>query len=224
MRQIEVDERDSSWEIDEARFRVYVFYGASNAVATTDILSATVEEALEAARILAEGDRHLWSLALAHDDDAMGRGLVWLSGNDYNDFPRAYSDTAAYWRHRGTMQERYLMARAQAGEPVVLPTGERSIRLDPEWGVDLPLWEQFTDHYPVMRGELPLGYSLEDALAAWNRRWQELADPDTGHDSSEKDWVTWRNEGAALVADLRQALRGIAEVHPVYLHTGHPST
>lgn len=224
MRQIEVVERDSSWEIDEARFRVYVFYGARNAVATSDILNATVEEALEAARNLAEGDRHLWSLALAHDDGQSGRGLVWLSGNDYNDFPRTYSDTAAYWRHRGTMQARYLMARAQAGEPVALPTGERSIRLDPEWGVDLPLWEQFTDHYPVKRGELPLGSRLEGSLAAWNQHWQELADPDTGGAATESDWDVWRAEGVTLVASLRDALGGIAEVHSAYLHIGNPST
>lgn len=220
MHQIEVDERDSSWEIDEARFRVYVFMGAANAVATTDVLSATVEEALEAARNLAEGDRHLWSIALAHDDGAMDRGLVWLSGNDYNDYPRADSDTAAYWRHRGTMQGRYLLARAHAGEPVVLPTGERSIRLDPEWGADLPLWEQFTDHYPVKRGALPLGGRLEGSLAAWNQRWQILADPDTGRDASETDWAAWRAKGVELVARLREALVGVAEVHPAYLHTG----
>lgn len=71
-----VDERDSSWEIEEARFRVYIFMGAGNAVDAIDLMHATVEQALEEARILAEGDRHLWSLALVHDASDQGRGLV----------------------------------------------------------------------------------------------------------------------------------------------------
>lgn len=216
MRQIEVDERDSSWEIDEARFRVYVFSGAGNAVTTFDFVHATIEQALDEASYLAGRDKHLWSLALVHDDPESGRGLVWLSGNDYNDYPRADLGTAAYWRHRGKMQSRYLNARVQAGEPAVLPTGERSIRMFPEWSVDLPLWEDHTEHYPVEPGVLPLSTALEQSLMAWNRRWEELANPDLASTTStdSPEWSAWFAEGVAHLAALRAELRGVAEIRP----------
>ncbi len=50
MRGFSVDERDSTWERDDARYRLYVFEGPGNAVTTFDIVDATVEEALESAR------------------------------------------------------------------------------------------------------------------------------------------------------------------------------
>ncbi|MDQ0736836.1 hypothetical protein [Arthrobacter agilis] len=56
MRAINVDERDSAWERDDARYRVYVFEGAGNAVTTVDILDATVEEALETATAMSNDD------------------------------------------------------------------------------------------------------------------------------------------------------------------------
>lgn len=223
MRTFEVDERDSTWEDDSARFRVYVFYGAGNAVRTDDIVNATIEEALEAARIFAEGDRRLWSLALVYGDDSRsGRGLVWLSGNDYNSPPRPFNDSAAYWRARGAMQSRYLMARAHAGEPVVLPTGERSIRMFPEWSVDLPLWEDFTDNYPVERGSLSISTELEHGLTAWNQRWQTLADHeiDSAGTADPTEWAAWRSQGVTLLAGLRAELRWVAEVRPEFFVDG----
>lgn len=216
MRMHEVDERNSLWEIDNPRFRIYVFEGAANAVSTFDVVDASIEEALEAARVQSQGDRHVWSLALVNDDGRSGRGLIWLSGNDYNDNP-APLDDANYWRARGTMQNRYLMARAQAGEPVVLPTGERLIRFFPEFGVDLPLWESFTDHYPVERGALSLLPELEDALKAWNERWQSLASIDGSTAAMSGRWSAWKREGVTLLADLRSALAGRAEVRPEFL-------
>lgn len=45
----------------DPRFRVFVF-GVPE-VAVTDILDATVEEALESARALSNGDQALWALA-----------------------------------------------------------------------------------------------------------------------------------------------------------------
>ena len=152
-----------------------------------------------------------------HDDGGAGRGLVWLSGNDYNWPPDPRWDSAKYWRARGAMQSRYLMARAQAGEPVVLPSGERSIRMFPEWSVDLPLWESFTDNYPVARGALLLSADLEDDLAAWNERWQSIADPDASPETTTAEWTSWEDEGRLLLGRLRTALAGIAEVRPEFL-------
>lgn len=217
MRAFAVDERDSQWEDDAPRFRVYVFEGAKNAVTTTDVVGATAEQALEAARALALDDRHLWSLALVRDDGRMGRGLVWLSGNDYNDTHSSADETAAYWRARGAMQTRYLMARDRAGEPVVLPNGERSIRVFPEWSTELPLWESFTDNYPVARGALSLSGDLENALADWNERWQVLTEPDRSAIASADEWAEWHEQGRTLVAHLRTALAGRAEVRPEFL-------
>lgn len=71
----------------------------------------------------------------------------------------------------------------------------------------------------MRRGDLPLGGRLEESLAALKLRWQELANPETGDNSTEQDWRAWRAEGLELVAHLREALAGIAEVHPAYLHT-----
>jgi hypothetical protein len=214
MRMHEVDERDSSWENDAPRFRIYVFEDAENAVSTFDLLGATVEEALEAARVQSGDDRHLWSLALVHDDGRAGRGLVWLSGNDYNDVPPSV-DEASYWRARGVMQDRYLSARSRAGDAVVLPTGERLIRFFPEWGADLPLWESFTENYPVKRSALPLPATLEIDLAAWNMRWQELSG--TREPGLEARWHEWEREGVRLRAHLQSALDGIAELRPEFI-------
>ncbi len=215
MRMHGVDERDSSWENDAPRFRIYVFEDAENAVSTFDLLGATVEEALEAARVQSGNDQHLWSLALVHDDGRAGRGLVWLSGNDYNDNP-AQVDDPNYWRARGAMQNRYLRARAQAGEQVVLPTGERLIRFFPEWGTDLPLWESFTENYPVERSALPLPATLEIDLAAWNERWQDMANTLEPDITAAPWWPEWEREGVRLVALLQRALDGIAEVRPEF--------
>ncbi|MET0886506.1 MAG: hypothetical protein ABWX92_08655, partial [Mycetocola sp.] len=135
MRAIEVDERDATWERDDPRFRVYVFKGAGNAVTTLDILDATIEEALETAITLSHGDQHLWSLALVEQDPRGMRGLIWLSGMDYNDPP----GTASEWRHRQQMQDRYLAARHRAGEAPLLPNGLRVIRVFPEWVGGWPL-------------------------------------------------------------------------------------
>lgn len=217
MRAEPADERDSSREVDNARYRIYLFDGPGNAVTTIDVLETSVEEALDAALVESGNNRRLWSLALVHDDGGAGRGLVWLSGNDYNSPPDAWNDSASYWRSRGGMQSRYLLARSLAGEPVVLPTGVRSIRMFPEWSVDLPLWESFTDNYPVTRGVFRLSADLEDDLAAWNERWQAIADPDASPEATAAEWTTWENEGRLLLARLRTTLAGIAEVRPEFL-------
>lgn len=210
MRAVEVDERDNNWWRDDARFRVYVFIGSGNAVATTDLLGASVDEALEEAAILAEDNQRLWSLALVHDDPQHGRGLIWLSGNDYND---DHTFTSAYWRARALMQDRYLMAKVRRGEEPVLPSGLRVIRMFPEWTVALPLWESFTDNYPVEPGALGLANKLERELEAWNEEWQLHADTD----NTPHDWVPWEERGRVLYDEVCRQLHGIAEVRPEFL-------
>ena len=108
-----------------------------------------------------------------------------------------------------------------AGEPVLLPTGERSIRFFPEFGVDLPLWESFTDNYPVERSALPLPLELEDALAAWNARWDDLVGSNNLSTASDHGWEGWRIDGLELLSRLRTALAGTAEVRPEFLFDGN---
>ena len=44
MRGIQVDERDSSWESNEPRYRIYVFEGAGSAVTTVDLVDASLKD------------------------------------------------------------------------------------------------------------------------------------------------------------------------------------
>ena len=57
-------------------------------------------------------------------------------------------------------QNRQLKSR----RPPRLDDGRRLIRVFPEYVIDLPLWENFTDHYLIERGMLPLAADLESAL------------------------------------------------------------
>lgn len=208
MRAEYVDERDSSWERDDPRFRVFVFRGPGNAVTAVDLVDATVEDALESARALSNGDEDLWSLALIDDDSRGVRGLVWLSGMDYNDSPL----TSVEWRRRRQMQERYLMAKVRRGLEPLLPNGLRLIRVFPEWGTRSPTWESFNDDYNLEGESLGLSPDLSRALVDWNHEWQArsedepLADPDG-----------WRERGLELVHRLRKELAGIAEIRPDFL-------
>ncbi len=206
MRGLPSDERDSTWERDDARYRLYVFTGPDNAVTTTDIVEATIEEALECASTLSQGDEHLWSLALVENDVRGMPGLIWLSGMDYNDPP----GTPREWQRRKQMQDRYLSARSRRSEPVVLPNGLRLIRVFSEWVSGWPLWESFTDAYRLTGADLGLTPELSDALLEWNEVW--LLRP-------EEDPLPpgWEDEGLRLVARLRMELDGIAEVRPEFL-------
>lgn len=206
MRGIPSDERDSTWERDDARYRLYVFTGPDNAVTTTDIVEATIEEALDCADALSEGDAHLWSLALVENDARGMRGLIWLSGMDYNDPP----DSPREWQRRGQMQDRYLRARRRRGEPVVLPNGLRLIRVFPEWVSGWPLWENFTEDYRLTGADLGLTDSLSEALFEWNEAW-------LSRDENDPLPAGWEAEGHRLVGRLRDELRGVAEVRPEFL-------
>ncbi|MCG7415429.1 hypothetical protein MHK74_12805 [Microbacterium aurum] len=206
MRGYVVDERDSAWERDDARYRVYVFEGAGNAVTTFDLEGATVEEALETAAAMSGDDERLWSLALVEDDARGLRGLIWLSGMDYNDPP----GSAREWQRRRQMQDRYLLARSRRGETNVLPNGLRLIRMFPEWVTGWPLWESFSDEYHLTGSDLGLSPELSAALCAWNEAWQS-------RDVDDPLPEGWEDRGRVLVARLRSELEGVAEVRPEFL-------
>ncbi|SDH56276.1 hypothetical protein [Microbacterium pygmaeum] len=206
MRGFAVDERDSTWERDDARYRLYVFTGSDNIVTTTDIVEATIEQALESALAMSNGDEYLWSLALVETDARGMRGLIWLSGMDYNDPPT----TAWEWQRRRQMQDRYLMAKSRRGPAPVLPNGLRLIRVFPEWVSGWPLWENHTDEYRLTGPSLGLSPELSDALFNWNEAWLNRQEDDPLPPG-------WEDEGQRLVLELRSALHGVAEVRPDFL-------
>lgn len=89
-----MDERDSAWEDDSPRFRVYVqtaVDGQESASTTTyDLTGYDFVEVLDWARGRAAIDE-VFAIALVVDDDTLesvqprtGRGLVWLQGHDRN--------------------------------------------------------------------------------------------------------------------------------------------
>ena len=199
-----VDERDTAWESFDARYRVFVYSGPDAVVKAVDIVDASLHDVMDSTRALADNDRNMWSLALVVDEaGSRGRGLVWLSGIDYHRAPAS----AFEWRLRAEMQDRYLSARSRRGEPVLLPNGLRVVRMFPEWGVTWPLWESFTDNYPMDAAAFDLSDSLAADLAAWNDRWQncDLDDPPP---------AGWHDEGWVLYGRLQAELDGIAEVRP----------
>lgn len=206
MRGYLVDERDSTWERDDAHYRIYIFEGAGNEVTTFDLEGATVEEALEQASAMSGADERLWSLALVENDARGLRGLIWLSGMDYNDPP----GSAREWQRRRQMQDRYLLARSRRGESNVLPNGLRLIRVFPEWVSGWPLWESFSDEYHLTGSDLCLSSDLSTALFAWNDAWQS-------RDVDAPLPEAWEEHGRVLVARLRSELEGVAEVRPEFL-------
>ena len=91
---VPVDERDSSWEIDTPRFRVYLHGSGETTTygwtATYDITRADVLQVIDWAQRQA-GDSLTYAVALLYDDEARkqsnaedARGLVWLVGMDGN--------------------------------------------------------------------------------------------------------------------------------------------
>jgi len=105
MEVIQVDERDSNWEDDRPRFRVYLHgsgeTSTSGWTATYDIVGADVIQVIDWAQRQA-GNRLTYAVALVCDDaeeerrnPSHGRGLVWLVGMDGNgctdDDPREQS-------------------------------------------------------------------------------------------------------------------------------------
>ncbi|RJQ79966.1 hypothetical protein D5S17_09345 [Pseudonocardiaceae bacterium YIM PH 21723] len=87
-----VDERNSSWEDDTPRFRVYLFQGGDEpghswAASTYDVTGATVLDTIRWAEEQA-GTEQLYAVALVVDLDggsaSRQRGLVWILGVDAN--------------------------------------------------------------------------------------------------------------------------------------------
>lgn len=206
MRGVYVDERDSTWERDDAKYRVLVFRGHDNAVTAMDLEDATIEEALEAARALSESDAHLWSLALVERNSRGLPGVVWLSGMDYGDPPR----TPQEWRRRAQMQTRYLSAKVRSGQPPLLPNGLRLIRMFPEWVSGWPLWESFTEQYRLEASDLDLSSALDRELYAWNEAWLSRSEDDPPP-------AGWLEHGQELFHRLKLELHGKAEVRPDFL-------
>lgn len=125
MRVFSVDERDSSWELDSPRFRVYLHGSDAERTrgwtATYDIVGADVLQAIDWAQRQA-GDRLTYAVALVHNgpheclSPGDGRGLVWLVGRDGNDAP-----SGAPALHEA--QQRMLTRR---NHPVGIPAADRA--------------------------------------------------------------------------------------------------
>jgi hypothetical protein len=196
-----------AWESHHAHFRICVFEGAEATVRSYEFDGEAVGEILERAVGLSGGNAMLWSLALVSDNQARGRGLVWLDGTDYRQQPR----TRLEWRARGRMQDRYLFACFKRGEKSpVLPSGLRVLRMFHDYGRDFPLWESFSDQYTLHAGDLPLSEALNEGLAAWTRAWDEeqTFSADRLADQIETGW--------SLHKQVQLQLRAIAEVRPEF--------
>lgn len=199
-----VDERDMMFKRHDTRYRLFLYEGPENAVSVYEISECSVEGALEAAEMMSRGDELLWSLAVVVESP--GPGLIWVSGNDYN---AGSQRDIKELQHRWRMQNRYLRAKLRRGEQPLLPNGLRCIRMFPEWSVDLPLWESFSEHYPCEPGELPIPTDLEQALMDWNREWQS-------HAESGSLPISWAENGWGLHRRLQTVLNGFAEVRPEF--------
>lgn len=106
----DVDERDSSWEVNDPVFRVYLFRPPHMATTTYDLTGTDVEGAIRWAADRAGSDL-LFSIALVHDEssrEAGGeRGLVWILGTDANvsrPSPREQAALDGMWHRRRTAQ------------------------------------------------------------------------------------------------------------------------
>ena len=123
----QVDERDSSWEDSNPRFRVY-FHGSGpdsthGWTDTYDVTGADVLQVIDWAQRQA-GEVLTYAIALVLDDEAAelcnpghGRGLIWLVGCDGNDYPLDHTQDRTQER-----QSRMLTRRT---DPVRIPGADR---------------------------------------------------------------------------------------------------
>ncbi len=127
MKVVGVDERDSSWEDDRPRFRVYLHGSDADATAgwtdTYDVTGADVLQVVDWAQQQAGGVL-TYAIALVVDDrhqdrlnPGLGRGLVWLVGGDGNDVAETATEQ--------DRQHRMLVRRA---DPVGVPPADRAPR------------------------------------------------------------------------------------------------
>lgn len=120
-----VDERDSGWEADDPRFRVYLFESGATSTAgassTYDVVGADLPQVIDWAQRRA-GPARTYAIALVDDhrvdpDRASSddRGLVWLVGQDGND--NVEEDP------RGAATQQRMLARRTT--PLVVPEADR---------------------------------------------------------------------------------------------------
>ena len=123
---VPVDERDSGWENEHPRFRVYFQRTQGSWVggwtATYDITGADIVQVIDWAQRQA-GQVFVYSIALVYDDRATeqsmpghGRGLVWLVGMDGNRGDDDLDPAAADIQRR-------MVARRR--EPVIVPSADQ---------------------------------------------------------------------------------------------------
>jgi hypothetical protein len=125
MQIVQVDERDSGWELSSPRFRVYLHESGEASTAgrtdTYDITGADVVQVIDwAQRQL--GESLTYAIALVCDDHnaqeranpGRGRGLVWLVGSDGND--------QSVKQHEAATQRRMLARRR---DPLVVPPADQ---------------------------------------------------------------------------------------------------
>lgn len=133
---VPVDERDSSWEIDTPRFRVYLHGSGETTThgwtATYDITGADVLQVIDWAQREA-GDSLTYAVALVYDDKAReqaragnGSGLLWLVGTDGNTNAQSPEETEVLKR---------MLARRS--DPVGVPRSDRIREGAPSVGEDL---------------------------------------------------------------------------------------
>jgi hypothetical protein len=125
----EVDERDSSWEDDSPRFRVYLHSSGETetrgSTATYDLTGADVLQVIDWAQRQA-GTELIYAVALVRDADPSGRpgrGLVWLVGMDGNDSARSPLE-----------EERQARMLTRRRGPVGIPVADRAPDDLPRWG------------------------------------------------------------------------------------------
>lgn len=112
MRTQPVDERDSTWESTETRYRVYLFGARQSApldldqggqpTETIDVWDADLLDVLRLAQEHA-GPHRLWALALVETDEQGRYGLRWLTGRDYNSRPRDDRERQAHQTMRARL-------------------------------------------------------------------------------------------------------------------------
>jgi hypothetical protein len=128
---VSVDERDSGWEDDRPRFRVYLHGSGETetfgSTATYDVAGADVLQVIDWAQQQA-GAKRTYAVALVCDDRLFGRdtperGLVWLVGMDGND--SAYDDRVLPRQHRMLARRRHPVGVPEADRMPDPPTPTR---------------------------------------------------------------------------------------------------
>lgn len=76
---------------------------------------------------------------------------------------------------------------------------DHTIRLAPDYGVEVPLWPQ-ADETDALVPEV-----LLQKLIAWQTFWETHSDYDRGWDSEESE-ARWRKDGSVLAAEVKSVL------------------